>query len=146
VVRQTGPVADGRLRTAAVVLVWVVVGTGLLAGVGIGVGAWVMRDAPRSFDPGELDPIIAGTEVVEAPAEGCGQGREPAGDCVVGAEVRSRDGSPVVEVVAANAEAAGFTPTDTGGLPYEAERGDRCLSVHAASPPSDAVRVFLGWC
>ena len=93
----------------------VVVAVGVLAAIGIGAVAWLLRDAPRPFDADELDPIIAGTVVVEPPVESCGQGREPAGDCDAGAEVRSRDGTPVVDVIAANAEAAGFAAVDPGG-------------------------------
>jgi len=105
-----------------------------------------MRDAPRSFDERELDPIIAGTEIVEEPHETCGQGRTPVGDCDAGAEVRSADGSPVVEVIAANAAAEGYVAVDLRRALHRAERGERCLAVHGDTPASDTVRVYLSWC
>lgn len=139
-------------RPPIVVAAWIAVGVAALAGVAVVVAfvapivGWALRDDPRSFDVRELDPIIAGTVVVDEPREGCPQGREPVGDCDAGAEVRSPDDRPVVEVVAANAEAAGYVATAPGSDLYRSRRDDLCLAVDEAEPSSSTVRLFLTWC
>lgn len=60
--------------------------------------------------------------------------------------MRGRDGGPVVDVIAANAEAAGFVGRAAGSDLYRAQRGERCLSVDATRSASDAVVVVLSWC
>lgn len=63
--------------TALVVGAVAVVLAGLVLFWGPIIGGVLLDDRPRSFDARELDPLLAGTEVVEPPAEGAPRGGSP---------------------------------------------------------------------
>jgi hypothetical protein len=126
-----------------VIIVAIVGALGVAAITVVIVAVWLTR-SPRSFDEGELVPLIAGTEVVDAPRETCDPGTMPAQECGAVAEVRSRDGRSATSVVAANAERAGFVVINSDGNIFEAEDRDRCLVLDPGS--TDVVRVHLSRC
>ena len=137
------PLAALAAGVAAVVMAGLIIAVGLLVFRVVS----DLRDAPRSFDPDELEPILEGTEVVEPSVEFCPQGGNPIGDCGARAVIVSSNVDRTVAQVAANAEEAGFTRAGRrrDALLF-AVRGEACLTVDARTPSGPELGVLMDWC